>query len=287
MREDTGEENQNPRRVRVFISKKCDVLLLIILSFLVSLPFTYIFADLIYSQPNCEHLLHPPKLQYCVFIGLAFVFSFGNLFAYGYLPRYPIVPAFLLINVPMILLVLFGFALAGVFPVMAHNLPGSPSWLKSKFHDGDVWPAIGTCLYEVRTCEDFIIRSGTLKSFHSSPTDNDQLSSTEVGCCRPPRVCGMELVNATYRRRPANHTNDETSGGHNNRDCDLWDEKQSVLCYNCETCKDGYMKYLQECKWLPIGPPLGMVALACISMFQLFLFGPTIRGGFGSHMEHT
>ncbi|CAH9140946.1 unnamed protein product [Cuscuta epithymum] len=267
----------DPNPTRVLINKKFIVLILTILTFILSLPILFTLIYLLYTQQyDCEDLLRLPRLQYAIVIGLAVVFLVSNLVPYIFASRFPI-PAIVIVTVPLIVMLVVGLGLVGAYQAEARKIPGSPPWLKSKMHDDNAWPAIKTCIYETRTCKDLIARSYLLKSFNFLATD--KLSSTEAGCCRPPLVCDMELVNVTYWRRPLKKKEDENGGEYNNKDCNLWDNKESILCYNCNTCKEGFVKSL-EGKWRRLGAFLIAISLLLI-VSHLLLFVATMWERYG------
>lgn len=91
------------------------------------------------------------------------------------------------------------------------------------------------------------------------------------GCCIPPSVCEMEFVNATYWRRG----NKEIEGTiPYDSDCDLWQNDETMLCYDCDACKDGYVRTLER-KWLKLGTFLSVMSLL-LMIAHLFLFVATM-----------
>nr|GMC61147.1 tetraspanin-15-like [Ipomoea batatas]GMC68553.1 tetraspanin-15-like [Ipomoea batatas] len=97
------------------------------------------------------------------------------------------------------------------------------------------------------------------------------------GCCVPPPICDMEYVNVTYWRIPANAT--QESSDMYISDCNLWRNKESVLCYNCNACKDGYFRTLEE-KWLRLGTFLITISLL-LATAHLLLFVATMWDQYG------
>ncbi|KAL2502359.1 Tetraspanin-15 [Forsythia ovata] len=96
------------------------------------------------------------------------------------------------------------------------------------------------------------------------------------GCCTPPTICEMEFVNATYWRR-GNIEIDSTIPY--DRDCDIWQNDESMLCYDCNACKDGFVRTL-EAKWLKLGTFLSVMSLL-LMISHLLLFVATMWEQYG------
>ncbi|CAF2156823.1 BnaAnng20190D [Brassica napus] len=60
----------------------------------------------------------------------------------------------------------------------------------------------------------------------------------QSGCCKPPTACGYNFVNPTLWQNPTNMAADA--------DCYLWNNDQSQLCYNCNSCKAGLLGNLRK-----------------------------------------
>ncbi|CAH9140944.1 unnamed protein product [Cuscuta epithymum] len=241
---------------------------LTLLALITSFPVIYIFSDAVYAkQCDCEDLLHLPKAKYVILLGLAVTVFSLNVVSFAGTTRYAI-PRVLVATVPAIVVLVLGLGLLGAHQQEAAKIPGSPAWLRSKMGDGGAWPAIRTCLYEARTCEDLMARTLNLKS--DGGIHGEELSSTEAACCRPPPPCEMEFVNVTYWRRTLKETDDNRGG-----DCNLWDNKESILCFNCDTCKQGYEKSLKG-KWREIGSFLTVSSVVVIIVNLLIIMGVAV-----------
>lgn len=55
-----------------------------------------------------------------------------------------------------------------------------------------------------------------------------------------------------------------------NKDCDTWQNDQNILCYDCESCKDGFVR-IMESKWWKLGVFLILIALLLI-LCHILLF---------------
>lgn len=90
----------------------------------------------------------------------------------------------------------------------------------------------------------------------------------KAGCCKPPITCQMQYVNATFWEK---QNVAEDSSYPYDSDCDTWTNDQGTLCYNCNSCKDGFLSTLQG-KWWTLGFFLVVMALVLIvSHLLLFL----------------
>ncbi|XP_059636225.1 tetraspanin-15 [Cornus florida] len=248
------------------------ILPLTTLSFLLSLPILFSVIWLLYMrQCDCEQLLKLPKLQVGIVIGLIFIFLVSNIVVY-LRARFPM-PGLLLVMVPLIMMLTVGLALAGAYKSESRTIPGSPSWLQMIVHDKNYWNNIKSCIYDTRTCNELVSRSYMLKSYDFSTT---KLSPIESGCCKPPTNCGMEYVNATYWRKEDGAAD---SSNPYDSDCDLWENNNTILCYNCHACKQGFLTTLQG-KWGKLGVFLFVMSLLLV-ISHLLLFVATMWERYG------
>ncbi|EPS70709.1 hypothetical protein M569_04050, partial [Genlisea aurea] len=100
-------------------------------------------------------------------------------------------------------------------------------WIRSQVSKVENWGRIKPCLYRARICENLAPRL-------------TRLSPIQHGCCTPPAICDMEYVNMTYWKKNANAPDVQ--------DCDAWTNERTILCYDCESCKEGYARSLKD-KW--------------------------------------
>nr|KAJ0226634.1 hypothetical protein LSAT_V11C100040410 [Lactuca sativa] len=85
------------------------------------------------------------------------------------------------------------------------------------------WKHLQTCLVKVDDCSNLSKRFKTLKQYELA-----KLALIEVGCCRPPSVCGYPAVNASY--------NDLTFHPiSSSKDCILYKNRKPIKCYNCDS----------------------------------------------------
>ncbi|CAA2996610.1 tetraspanin-15-like [Olea europaea subsp. europaea] len=253
--------------VKSLNSKKI-VLPIALLTFLLSIPILFLGIWLLYIQQyDCEGLLkNLPRVQIGVGIGMLIIFFLSNAVIYTR-AKFP-VPGLIVIVALMILTLVVGLGILGEFKMESRRIVASPKWLELKVHDNDKWNDIKSCIYETRTCNDLIFRSYMLDT-NGISTSN--LSPVESGCCIPPSVCEMEFVNATYWRR-GNKVIEGTIPY--DSDCDLWQNDETMLCYDCDACKDGYVRTLER-KWLKLGTFLSVMSLL-LMIAHLFLFVATM-----------
>lgn len=62
----------------------------------------------------------------------------------------------------------------------------------------------------------------------------------QSGCCKPPTACNFTYVNETYWDKPAGFTSS------NIQDCNTWNNDQSTLCYDCQSCKAGVLANIKR-----------------------------------------
>ncbi|XP_044462805.1 tetraspanin-15-like [Mangifera indica] len=242
--------------------------LLTMLSFILSLPVLASVIWLLYMrESDCESLLRLPQLQFG--IGIALIFMFIICIASLVLSRRFPMPGFLLVMVPLLVMLVVGLALVGAYDLESRRIPASPKWLRSKVTDPLNWNYIKTCIYETKICDDLFSRSISSKSYDFSMS---KLSSIEAGCCKPPSVCQMEFVNATFWRKNEATMNDSSAPCYS--DCDIWGNDRTILCYSCQACKDGFLSTLRS-KWWKFGLFLVLIALLLI-VSHLLLFIATM-----------
>ncbi|KAJ6342061.1 hypothetical protein OIU78_010077 [Salix suchowensis] len=68
----------------------------------------------------------------------------------------------------------------------------------------------------------------------------EMLIPAESGCCMPPSNCGYRFKNATFWDAPKSGLDSKGD------ECLSWKNGQENLCYNCETCKAGYLQEVRN-----------------------------------------
>nr|XP_015889170.1 tetraspanin-2 [Ziziphus jujuba var. spinosa]XP_015889171.1 tetraspanin-2 [Ziziphus jujuba var. spinosa]XP_048335003.1 tetraspanin-2 [Ziziphus jujuba var. spinosa] len=114
-----------------------------------------------------------------------------------------------------------------------YRLDGFSDWLRDHVTNSGNWQKIRTCLSESDVCSRLTQNYLSADQFFMA-----HISPLQSGCCKPPTVCGYNYVNPTLWLNPVNPTGDP--------DCYLWNNDQSQLCYNCDSCKAGLLGNLRE-----------------------------------------
>ena len=93
----------------------------------------------------------------------------------------------------------------------------------------------------------------------------------------PPETCNMDALNATFWYRRKNEgpplETDVLYGGMGGilSDCELWRNDWSIMCYDCRSCKFGFIRSLRR-KWWQLGVFLVVISiLLLISHLLIFL----------------
>ena len=60
----------------------------------------------------------------------------------------------------------------------------------------------------------------------------------QSGCCKPSDSCNFEYQGPSV-------WNKVESANYSNPDCNAWDNDPNVLCFNCQTCKAGFLQSLK------------------------------------------
>ncbi|KAH9806170.1 tetraspanin-15 [Citrus sinensis] len=253
--------------------------ILAMISFIVSLPILASVIWLLYMRDyDCENLLRLPRLQTGIGIALLFMFIISTA-ALFLRPKFPM-PGFLLAVVPLLVMLTVGLALLGAYDMESRKILASPRWFKLKVDNPNNWNNIKSCIYDTKICDDLFLKSLTVKSYDFTMK---KLSPIESGCCTPPAVCGMKFVNATSWIKGDNGAVNNTvpldsDCDDENKlldsDCDTWTNDRNVLCYDCQACKDGFVRTL-ESKWRKLGLFLVLMSLF-LFVSHLFLFLATM-----------
>ncbi|XP_058114332.1 tetraspanin-15-like [Magnolia sinica] len=241
-----------------------------IFTYLISLPLlgSSIWLLMMHNY-DCEDLLNVPRLRITIAIGMMVLFLLSNLVVF-YGVRFTL-PGFAAVMVMTTIMLTLGLAFVGTCKVESRAIPGSPLWLKMKVMDDEHWRQIKTCIFNGRMCSELGFRMQGLSAFDFNLK---KLTRLESGCCKPPDICGMEYVNATYWNYPRTYndyipfsgTSTHASGG----DCDAWSNIQSILCYDCHSCREGFLTTIQR-RWRSLGVFLVLMNIL-IMVTQLIRF---------------
>ncbi|KAL5973900.1 hypothetical protein ACLOJK_030559 [Asimina triloba] len=128
-------------------------------------------------------------------------------------------------------------------------------WLQNRVNDSKNWRKIRSCLSDSDICKKLGQSNDSVSVFyqkHLSPIQSTRnyavvgqmLLTSDLmrsGCCKPPTSCNYGYVNATYWE-----TTIPTAAAGADTDCTTWSNDQSVLCYNCQSCKAGAIANLKN-----------------------------------------
>ncbi|KAG6589743.1 Tetraspanin-15, partial [Cucurbita argyrosperma subsp. sororia] len=211
---------------------------------------------------DCESILKLPSFQVEIGIALIFLFLISNGVVF-LRSRHPVL-GLLIVMVPLLLIFIIGLALVGAYKMESRSVAASPKWLRLKVFDEAHWQDIKSCIYDTGACDDLVSRTLMLKSYDFSLK---KLTSIESGCCTPAPICEMEYVNATFWTKKEGVPNPSSPYV---SECNLWDNDRGNLCYNCFSCKTGFLKTLQA-KWWKLGVFLILASLL-LFLAHLILF---------------
>lgn len=112
-----------------------------------------------------------------------------------------------------------------------YKLGDYSNWLQKRVEDPKNWAKFRSCLVAGKACQ-HLQESGnrTMDQFF-----NQDLTSIQSGCCKPPTDCGFDYQSATVWTKPA------AGFASNNTDCPVWQNDPNILCYDCQSCKAGFL----------------------------------------------
>ncbi|CAK7323164.1 unnamed protein product [Dovyalis caffra] len=153
-----------------------------------------------------------------------------------------------------------GKALSGM-GYKEYRLGDYSNWLKNHFVNANNWDEIRSCLMDAHVCQ-------TLVS--TDPRVNQQvldfyktkLSPLQSGCCKPPTRCGFEYKNATFWIVP------KSGVAVQDPDCTTWSNEQNKLCYDCNSCKGGFLFNIKK-EWRMLAIVLIFITIFLIILYSL------------------
>ncbi|KAL0729232.1 hypothetical protein Bca4012_025325 [Brassica carinata] len=245
--------------------------LLPIFTFFLSLTLLGYAVWLLYMRSyDCEDILGLPRVQTLASVGLLAVFVVSN--AALFLRRKFPMPALVVMVVILLLMMFIGLAYTGVNEMQSRRFPATGRWFKLKVMDDVNWNNIKSCVYDKGACNELLYEYPKEK-----PYNRRKMSPIKNGCCMPPETCNMDALNATfwYRRKdegPPLET-EVLYGGMVGilSDCELWRNDWSIMCYDCRSCKLGFVRAVRK-KWWQLGVFLVVISiLLLISHLLIFL----------------
>ncbi|KAG9139061.1 hypothetical protein Leryth_022567 [Lithospermum erythrorhizon] len=202
------------------------------------------------SSTTCENFLQTPLLiigfivliiSLAGFIGACFQVSWA-LFVY--------LVVMLFIIATLMGITLFGFVVTskegGVgLPgrlYKEYHLDKYSPWLRKRIEDPHYWNSIRRCILGSKTCAQIV-------SWTPYDYQTKNLSPVQSGCCKPPTSCDYT-----------------TSSVVQDPDCYKWNNDQSILCYQCDSCKAGVLENI-TIDWKKIS-----VLNICIAMLLIGIY---------------
>ncbi|KAK7327652.1 hypothetical protein VNO77_21737 [Canavalia gladiata] len=211
------------------------------------------------NHSDCQKVLEYPLL-----FGGVFIFVVSTLGIVGALCR---VNASLYLYLFVTFVVIVAFLLFTIFalfvtnknmgehvPWVGYSVGDFSRWLQHYVINDQNWDDIKSCLFEARVCHNLAIDDDSLVF--------KQLSTTQFGCCKPPVQCGFTMKNATFWEVP------KTGPAANDSDCITWNNRQDILCYDCNACKGGVLANIRnQWKHLTIFNVCVLILITSIYLF--------------------
>lgn len=70
----------------------------------------------------------------------------------------------------------------------------------------------------------------------------------QSGCCEPPKDCNFNRTSSEVWVKPENGT----TMTYSNIECNKWDNEPNTLCFDCESCKAGFLEDVTS-NWFWLG----------------------------------
>ncbi|CAM8945813.1 unnamed protein product [Rhodiola kirilowii] len=197
------------------------------------------------GSTDCERFLEKPVIIIGVFLLLVSLAGLiGACFRVSWLLWVYLLVMFLLI-VLLFCFTIFAFVVtnSGAGRTLSdrgykeYKLGDYSNWLQKRVSDGKNWNKIKSCLIDGKVCNSMASTTATtptVTEFYS-----EHLSAIQSGCCKPADECNFEYVSPTVWNKP-------TAANSTNADCTLWDNDVNTLCFNCGSCKAGFLDNLKS-----------------------------------------
>ncbi|KAK9271872.1 hypothetical protein L1049_002237 [Liquidambar formosana] len=118
-----------------------------------------------------------------------------------------------------------------------YRLEESHGLLKRLVMDDKYWPTFKSCIIDSQVC--LIVADHALLDAIEFDLLEDW-PPVESGCCKPPTYCGFEYRNSTFWAVP------KSGLASKDHDCLTWRNRGDTLCYNCNSCKAGFLANLND-----------------------------------------
>lgn len=194
------------------------------------------------ATTDCEKYLEKPVIALGVFLLIVSLAGFiGACCRVNWLLWVYLVVMFLLILI-LFCFTIFAFVITnkGAGEVVSnrgykeYKLGDYSNWLQKRVDNSKNWNRIRSCLIDGKVCQKLSQETNTgANEFFAK-----HLSPIESGCCKPPENCQFIYVSPTNWSKNGNVTN-------SNPDCNVWSNDPSALCYDCTSCKAGFLQNLK------------------------------------------
>ncbi|KAK8559351.1 hypothetical protein V6N13_026777 [Hibiscus sabdariffa] len=108
------------------------------------------------------------------------------------------------------------------------------NWLKNYFVDNGNWEDARSCLIDSHICK------ALHNDKHLLGFMKQKFSMIQSGCCKPPIYCKFEYINSTFWKMPKSGPDVPDS------DCLTWSNDKNKLCFDCKSCKGGFLVDLRK-----------------------------------------
>lgn len=140
------------------------------------------------------------------------------------------------------------------------ELQGFSGWLKKNVVGPSHWEDVKQCMIHHDACG----KMDTFRSIMDFVTmKRSKLTSIEMGCCKPPAECGYEYESGTTWKVPEKGLTSKSK----DPECIVWNNDLDKLCYNCQSCKAGYLDFFVKA-WTKITL---LNALLLLLLFFIFI----------------
>ncbi|URD94813.1 Tetraspanin family [Musa troglodytarum] len=195
------------------------------------------------ANTDCEKFLERPLVALGVFLFLVSLAGFvGACCRNSCLLWLYLVVMFLLILL-LVCFTVFAFVVTnkGAGEVVSgrgfkeYRLGDYSDWLQRRVEKASNWRRIRSCLQQGKVCESLQNKNQTWDQFVK-----DNLSPIQSGCCKPPSACNFTFMSGTAWNKPPGFNSSDVP------DCNTWQNGQSTLCYDCQSCKAGVLANLKH-----------------------------------------
>ncbi|MED6162411.1 Tetraspanin-6 [Stylosanthes scabra] len=112
-----------------------------------------------------------------------------------------------------------------------YHLEDYSPWLRERIKNPTYWNTIRSCILGSKICSNVI---------NWTPLDYMQrdMSPIQSGCCKPPTAC---TYSNNMEDQPTTTTMEEQDP-----DCYRWNNAPNLLCYECDSCKAGFLEDIRR-----------------------------------------